>query len=108
MARYSTCTTLKTVAVTRIVVAADLLNIQDYSSKISRGKDISSSNSTAPVVPRYLRVYDRSFYGCVKQPSKNERLSVKKSGINSTLLQSHNISSKRRELFRLGRSVAHC
>ena len=51
MARYSTCTTLKTVAVTRIVVAADLLNIQDYSSKISRGKDISSSNSTAPVAP---------------------------------------------------------
>ena len=40
---------------------ADLLNIQDYSSKISRRKDVSSSNSTAPVVPRYLRVHDGSF-----------------------------------------------
>ena len=40
-ARYSTCTTLKTVAVTCMVVAADLLNILDYSSKKSRRKDIS-------------------------------------------------------------------
>ena len=50
-ARCSTCTTLKTVAVTCIVVAADLLNIQDYSSKISQKKDVSGSNSTAPVEP---------------------------------------------------------
>ena len=77
-AQYSTCTALKIVAVTCIVVAADLLNIQDYSSKISRRKDVSSSNSTAPVAPRYLRVHDRSFCGCVKQPSKSEHLSVKK------------------------------
>ena len=55
-AQYSTCTTLKTVAVTciYIVVAADQLNIQDYSPKTSRKRDVSSSNSAAPVAPRYL------------------------------------------------------
>ena len=46
--RYSTCTTLKTVAVTSIVVAADLLNIHPKSQR----KDISSSKSVAPVVPQ--------------------------------------------------------